>query len=142
MAKYSKTLTIRIDQDCHKNAVYLRWLNPVAGWDGWLFSGDLDESLEETEATHFRPAGARVDSVLKKLAEEGLTLRTGNLSKDQARAISYLFTSPMVQMVGKDGTAQEVKVVGSPGAFIAGAEKNRQALTFDIVTGTRNTQTR
>lgn len=139
MAKYSETLTIRIDQDCRKNSVYLRWLNPLAGWDSWMFDGDLDESLEETEAEYFRPAGARVDSVLKKLAEEGLTLRT-SCSKEQARAISYLFTSPMVQMIAADGTATEVKVTGSAGTFITGAEK-RQAITFSIVTGTRNSQT-
>lgn len=139
MAKYSETLTIRIDQDCRKNSVYLRWLNPLTGWDSWMFDGDLDENLEEVEAEHFRPAGARVDSVLKKLAEEGLTLRTA-CSKEQARAISYLFTSPMVQMVLADGTAQEVKVTGSPGTFITGAEK-RQQFSFSIVTGTRNSQT-
>ena len=139
MANYTDTLTIRIDHNCHKNAVYLRWLNPVAGWDSWMFSGDLDESLEETEAEHFRPAGGRVDSVLKKLADEGMTLRT-SCSKDQARAISYLFTSPMVQMIASDGTATEVKVTGSAGTFITGAEK-RQAITFSIVTGTRNSQT-
>jgi hypothetical protein len=136
---YTETLTIQINQTCNKGAVYLRWLNPLTGWDGWMFSGDLDETLEETEAEHFRPAGARVDSVLKKLAEEGLTLRT-SCSKDQARAISYLFTSPMVQMIAADGTATEVKVSGSVGTYITGAEK-RQALTFSIVTGTRNSQT-
>lgn len=139
MATYTETLTIRIDQDCRKGSVYLRWVNPYTGWDGWMFDGDLDENLEELEAEHFRPAGARVDSVLKKLAEEGLTLRT-SCSKDQARAISYLFTSPMVQMVAPDGTTQEVKVTGSPGDFIKGAQK-RQELSFSIVTGTRNSQT-
>lgn len=139
MATYTETLTIRIDHDCHKSAVYLRWLNPLSGWDSWMFSGDLDENLEETEAEYFRAAGARVDSVLKKLAEEGLTLRT-SCSKDQARAISYLFTSPMVQMIDSAGTATEVKVTGTPGSYIVGAEK-RQQFSFSIVTGTRNTQT-
>lgn len=136
---YTETLTIRIDQACRKNSVYLRWLNPITGWDSWMFDGDLDESLEETESEHYRPAGARVDSVLKKLADEGLTLRT-SCSKDQARAISYLFTSPMVQMVDSAGTATEVKVSGSLGTFVSGAQK-RQELTFSIVTRTRNSQT-
>lgn len=138
--KYSETLLIPIQQTCPDNGVYLRWYNPLAGWDGWLFAGDKDEAVNVEEANYYQPAGARVDTVLSKAGKTSLTLRTGNLSIAQAKGISYIHTSPRVQRVYPDGATQEVKVVEGSFQVVNGAEK-KQVVTLDIETGTRNTQT-
>ena len=140
MAAYTATTTITLNHNCFAQAVFLRWLTPNAGWDGWLFNGDKDEDVSEGENTYYRPAGARVDTVLGKTVNDALTLRAGKLSQEQARAIKYIQSSPMVQLCNLDGSFQTVKVTSYRDKIIQGSEK-KQAVILSIEVGTRNTQT-
>ncbi|WP_026463658.1 hypothetical protein [Adhaeribacter aquaticus] len=139
MPQYTKTLTIQIQRHCPANGIFLRWLNPICGWDGWLFTGDTDEDAAEGESSYYLPVGARVETVLAKQVNDGLTVRAGNLTKDQARAIAFIQSSPRVQRVHPDGTVQDVKLTSYNDKIITGAEK-RQTITLQIDLGKRNTQ--
>lgn len=46
----TETKTINLDRStCGKNPVYLRWLNPIGGFDSWLFTADHDSSINVFE---------------------------------------------------------------------------------------------
>jgi len=140
MAAYSASTLIILNKSCKPNSVFLRWLTPNAGWDGWLFNGDKDEDVNEGENNHYRPAGARVDTVLSKTVNDAQTLRAGKLSYEQARSIKYIQSSPLVQMCNPDGSFQPVKVTSYNDKIINGAEK-KQKVVLSIEVGTRNSQT-
>jgi len=140
MAAYSATTLIPLNQNCSPQAVFLRWISPNAAWDSWLFSGDKDEDVNEGENTHYRPTGARVDKVMAKTVNDAFTLRAGKLNQEQARAIKYIQSSPLVQLCRPDGSFQEVKVTSYSDKVIVGSDK-KQKILLQIETGTRNTQT-
>ncbi|WP_026462584.1 hypothetical protein [Adhaeribacter aquaticus] len=143
MAKYSATTLIQIQHHCPSNGVFIRFLDPICGWNGWLFNqtgNEPDEHVNVEEATYFRTMHARIDTVLSKTAKTALTLRAGNLTKQQARAISFIHTSPRVQRIYPDGTVEDVKVIEGSFVVVNGAE-GRQTIQLEVETAIRNTQT-
>lgn len=98
--------TFKLDTaTCGKNPVYLRWLNPIGGWEGWLFPADSDRGFDvsgkdvtrrdvyaDWDST-FSRTGDTEDDYVRIDAAERLVIRSQFLSVDEKRAMRWLKAS-------------------------------------------------
>jgi len=129
---YSIKQRVDIRHNCPPFGVFLRWINPLNGFDAWLFSGRTTRVLDVGDAVTFQSYDERTEEILKKDAAPVITLRTANFSRAQAIGLSTLFTSPIVKAyIGSDGNPVSVRIGNGSFTTIDELEK-RQTLSFDI----------
>lgn len=95
----SQALTVRYQNRCVvDNPVYLRWLNQLGGWDGWLFIRNKDYILDVTERTSVTrdiysdwdntfTSGTTQDDYIYTKAVERRIVRSQLLSQDEAKRL-------------------------------------------------------
>lgn len=111
---------VRYNNVCHDSPVYLAWLNPLGGFDHWLFESSQDVSDVVTDLKQFEQwvedigeANARKQAFNKDIQEEVLCVAE-NLTTQQAEGLRYLGRSVQVlKFTGYeiDGTTPKWQVV-------------------------------
>lgn len=134
---------VDIGETCEDNPIYLRWLNPVGGWDSWLFSRAQDiadvvgagktfegyvEDIGEAEARK---------RVLSKDSQEEITLGASGLAIKYISGLRWILSSPEVhEYLGLDedtGLPKWRTVIVKAGTFlIQKTDETRAALQFTI----------
>lgn len=142
----SNSLTVNYQNKCTvKNPVYLRWLNQVGGWDGWLFIRNKDFIVDvQSRTTVSRDIFANWDNVFTRgttqddyvstVAVERMVVRSQLLNEDEARQIGYeLRVSNKVQEIYLStdtncGNDERRTVLIDPGQFtyLSDREKIRE----------------
>lgn len=95
--------TILIDESCHDNPEYFRWLNPMGGFDYWLFDRSQEFVDEVSNEKTFEPFIEDLEDsngrafVLSKDKQETFTITAEQLSKQQAIGLRYMLSSVRVQ---------------------------------------------
>lgn len=107
----TETKTFRIDCECTNQDVYLSWLNNLGGFDYWLFTAERGYARDITASNvtkkNIFPQWPKsynetADTIKKQ------TFRDSNkrefiysqyLTEDEADAIAYIKSSPLVQIV-------------------------------------------
>lgn len=91
--------------------IYITWLNYLGGFEYWLFTGKHDhqvdilnsgETTENIFPTWPNSYGSFADTITKQTyvqAKKSIVLRSQHLTKNQALSLSYIKTSPLVQIV-------------------------------------------
>lgn len=112
MTGQSETKTIKVNQTCYNNSIYLTWLNYLGGMDSWLFTADKDfgieiENVETAEKNIFIDwdnsyEGNKIKYDIKRVSRENILVRSQNLTISQISAIKYIKTSPLVMWDGKN----------------------------------------
>jgi hypothetical protein len=112
MTGQSETKTIKVNQTCYNNSIYLTWLNYLGGMDSWLFTADKDfgieiEGVETAEKNIFIDwdnsyEGNKIKYDIKRVSRENILVRSQNLTISQINAIKYIKTSPLVMWDGKN----------------------------------------
>jgi hypothetical protein len=136
MTGQSETKTIKINNTCYNDSIYLGWLNYLGGMDYWLFTAEKDfsidiEEVKTTEKDIFIDwptsyNGSKIKYDTKRTARESILVRSQNLTFDQLSAIKYIKTSPLVMWNGKN-----VSVDG--GSFLVYSETDKlYSISFTI----------
>lgn len=139
----SESLFVTMNTACVNNPIYLRWLNPVGGFDGWLFANGQDvqdtiggEQTFEQYVEDIADQWAREQTLVKE-ATETITLGAAGLTKSQIRGMRHLLASPLVLRFMEYDSSSGVPVwqrVGvKPGTFlIERTDENRAEIQFTI----------
>jgi hypothetical protein len=118
----SETLSIEINNECSNESICLQWVNYLGGVDQWLFTAQKDHGIDikesgETKENIFpnwpKSYGEFATTITKKThidASEFKVVRSQYLTEDQAEAIKYIKTSPVVQIVNSRQDRRTVKV--------------------------------
>lgn len=131
----SQNLTVKYQNPCTtNNPVYLRWLNQIGGWEGWLFIRFKDFILDVTERTTVTrdiftnwdnefTRGTTQDDFIYTEAVERMVIRSQLLNEDEATVLGkWLKVSNKVQQIylSKDtdcGNDERRTVLIEPGQF-------------------------
>jgi len=113
MGYLAKPLTLRIEHCVRQDAIYLRFLSPLGTWPGWLFQGDFDTKTDVAEASDIATADSRANVAVRRAGIDTLTVRAGDLSEAQHRALSTILDSPQVYQQLADGTRLPVLVAAN-----------------------------
>ena len=138
MAYLAQPLTLQLLPACQ--GVYLRWLTPLNTWEGWLFLGDVDTKTDMADATDIATADARAQVAVRRAGLDTLTVRTGDLSTAQHRALSTILDSPQVYQQLADGSRQPVLVAANASATRTSSDGKHQ-LELDVKLPARNSLT-
>lgn len=142
----SQSLTVNYQNKCTvKNPVYLRWINQVGGWDGWLFIRNKDLIVDvQSRTTVTRDIyanwdntftrGTTQDDYIATDAVERRVVRSQLLNEDEATQLGYdLRVSNKVQEVYLSddtncGNDEHRTVLIEPGQFtyLSDREKIRE----------------
>ena len=97
----SNSLTVNYQNRCVvKNPIYLRWLNQVGGWDGWLFIRNKDLIVDVQDRTTVTrdifsnwdqvfTRGTTQEDYISTQAVERRIVRTQLLNEDEATQLGY-----------------------------------------------------
>jgi len=109
--KIISTKTFDIDCDCSNQSINLSWLNYLGGFDYHLFTAESEHAIDitnsgETKQNIFpswpNSYGEHADTIRKQTFRDSNTrifVNSQYLTQDQADAIAYIKTSPLVQIV-------------------------------------------
>lgn len=107
----SETKQFDIDCGCANQELRLTWLNNLGGFDYWTFNTEVDYAVDisatgETKKNIFpqwpKSYGETADTIRKQTFRESSQrwfVTTQHLTGDQADSISYIKTSPLVQII-------------------------------------------
>lgn len=107
----SEEITIKISDECYEQSIDLQWLNNLGGFDQWRFTAQSEHAIDitgaiETKKNRFpnwpKSWGANADTVRKQVSRTSMIKKfivSQNLTQNQADAISYIKSSPLVQIV-------------------------------------------
>ena len=107
----SEQKSIEVNCDCNNQCIYITWLNYLGGFDYWGFTAETDYAIDitnsgETNKNIFpswpKSYGENADTIKKQTFRESsqrLFITSQDLTQDQADAISYIKTSPLVQII-------------------------------------------
>jgi hypothetical protein len=138
MVYLAQPLTLQLQTAC--TGIYLRWLTPLGEWPGWLFQGDFDNKTDLADATDLATADARAQVAVRRAGLDTLTVRAGDLSTAQHRALSTILDSPQVYQQLADGSRLPVLVTASASATRTSSDGKHQ-LELDIRLPARNSLT-
>lgn len=114
----SETITIDVVDDCDQfrtTNMYLTWLNYLGGYDYWLFTAQklfsvdvIESKTQEVNIYNQWPKsyGEFADSVTKQSARSSkniVRIASQYLTKDQADALAWIVSSPLVQVLDTSG---------------------------------------
>ena len=133
---YTEIKIVRIDRDCHKNLVWLRWANQIGGWEGFGFTGEKDYKL--VASGQYAPStDERSTRVLLKKGLNIVTVRAGNLNQDAAQAMQSLYLSRKIYIQQADGSKKSVTL--RDGTYTLRSEsETRFVVEIDLETGNVN----
>jgi hypothetical protein len=121
----SDVLTIDVDDSCSPydtTGFYLTWLNYLGGYDYWFFKAqsqyfvDVTESKTQEINIHNnwpKSYGEFAQSITKQSSRKSknmVRLNSQYLTKDQSDAISWIVSSPLVQILTSE-TVNEVDII-------------------------------
>lgn len=134
---YTEVKLFKVDRDCHANQIYLRWLNQIAGWEGFLFTGEKDYRLKTEEGQYIPSVDERSVRVLRKRGVNTVTIRHGNLTQNEAEAMKSLYLSKQVYIQDSAGTTTPCTLRdGSFGLY--NESETRYVVEFELETGNEN----
>ncbi len=144
----SETITVEQRTDCGPDSIYLQWLNPLGGWDNWLFTGEPDKAVEITAKPEIRrdiyqsdryfQNGITQDDVYAVDAYTRRTVRSQFLSDSELEAVRYVLISPKVYHIYTENeTGCDIRryrtVLIDPGTFTYKAAGNDlNTITFSF----------
>lgn len=107
----SETKTLSIACECEPYSLYITWMNYLGGFDYWNFVSkkkyQVDISGNQTSKKNIienwpNSYGETADTIqyeVKRDSQNVIIVYASNLSIEQAQAISYIKTSPLVQIL-------------------------------------------
>lgn len=107
----SETKRFDIDCGCSNQEIRLTWLNNLGGFDYWAFTGQSDHTVDisqsgETKQNIFpewpKSYGEFSDTIRKQTFRESSNRKfifSQHLTQDQADALAYIKSSPLVQII-------------------------------------------
>lgn len=113
---------LTLNTECSNQEIYLSWLNYLGGFDYWLFNTETGKAIDvlstsETTKNIFpewpRSYDQFSDTIRKQVSREStnrLFLTTQYLTEDQADAVAYIKTSPLVQIVNSKSDRRTIIV--------------------------------
>lgn len=125
LSAVSETLTINCDNACYVNSLYLTWLIYPGGFDYWNFTAKKTYSVnvedsktqEKNIYTNWPNSYASpADTIRKQTSRSSRTVirvESQHLTQDQVDAISWIISSPLVQIVTSRYDRRTVLVDGS-----------------------------
>lgn len=133
----SEVKTIKVNQDCYDNYIYLKWKNYLGGMDYWLFTAEKEygievEDVKTTEKNIFIdfPNSWNGDTITyetQRKTRESILVRSQNLTLSQLNAIKYIKTSPVVKIDG------DRKVLVDANSFTVYTETDKlYSISFNI----------
>ena len=135
-------ITVEIDEACYDSPVYLCWLNPLGGFDYWLFhtnqdSHDITESRGSFESyiEDLADVNGRAEELGKRVQEE-MDLGANQITIQQADGLRHLLRSPKVYryMGTVDSVPQWQVVRVKTGSFlIRQSFENKADLSLTII---------
>jgi hypothetical protein len=112
----SEIKTIKIDCGCSNQEIKLTWVNNLGGWEYWTFKAEKDYLTEvvntQTSEKNILPEwpqsyGSTADTLryeTMRTSRRNIVVRSQNgLTEDEAFALSYIKSSPLVQMIDAAG---------------------------------------
>lgn len=111
----SETKQFDIDCGCADQELRLTWLNYLGGFDYWVFTTETGHAIDITSTTETtknilpewpKSYGETADTIRKQTSRESFNrifLTTQYLTEDQADAVAYIKTSPLVQVINSRG---------------------------------------
>lgn len=118
---------------------YLRWQTWLGNWEGWLFSGEADTKVAQDAPVSLATEDGNTLAIAKPGAET-LTLRAGNLSTAQHRAICTLVTAPQVYLQAQNGALTPVYVADNSAGSRTTTD-SRHTFQVDIILPAANSLT-
>jgi len=111
MGVLTEIKTVKINDGCTANPVYLCWLNSLGKFDYWLFSRGYDEQIKTAIET---PYSMNIEDLETALGSNGITSKSvantidvfGSVALEDLNGIASLFKSPKVQMLANPTTWQ------------------------------------
>ena len=116
----TEVITIDVREECNtREGIHLTWLNNLGGFDHWFFEAYHSRGIEFEEAERYKKNvfenwdtnfinGETVESFNRIEAYQNIRVRSQLLTKEQVQGISYVKTSPLVQIfndtMGNDKT--------------------------------------
>lgn len=147
----SETKTIEIDGVCVENPIQLCWINPLGGFDYWVFhtAQDISDNIsnERTFEQYIADIGTATGrkKTLSKEVRTEIQLGAEHLTVQQMEGLRHLFASPNVMMFDSyndDGSPKWVTVGVNTGTFIVQkTDENKMNVTFKIILPERYLQT-
>ncbi len=107
----SETKTFDIECGCADQEIRLSWLNNLGGFDYWSFTAQTEHAIDITEAIETKKNifpewpksyGSFADSIRKQTSRTSMIkkfLTTQDLTTDEADAIAFIKSSPLVQII-------------------------------------------
>lgn len=108
----SETKTFDIDCGCADQDIFISWLNPLAGMEpAWKFTAETGKAIDITNTTETtknifpewpKSYGENADTIRKQVSREAsdrLFITSQYLTEQQADALAYIKTSPLVQII-------------------------------------------
>lgn len=139
----SEIKTIKVEQCTPDNPLMLRWLNPLGGYDQWLFSKTQQYDADVTSMENFQQvvdyleeANANVNA-LKKDGNIIITLGAEDLTLDEVNGLRTILSSPKVYVISGEPTTNDfvrLTVLVKTGSFrLYDTEDTKHKIEFQIV---------
>ncbi len=114
--RVSESKMVKIDCGCSNQEIKLTWVNNIGGWEYWTFKAEKDYLTEvvntQTSEKNILPEwpqsyGSTADTLryeTMRTSRRNIVVRSQNgLTEDEAFALSYIKSSPLVQMIDAKG---------------------------------------
>lgn len=107
----SETKQFKIDCGCADQEIRLSWMNNLGGFDYWSFTAQTGHTVDitqvgETKKNIFpnwpKSYGANADTIRKQTMRQSMVKKfvvSQELTRDEADAIAYIKSSPLVQII-------------------------------------------
>lgn len=110
--------TVDVEQCIPENPIYLTWLNPLGGWDYWLFGTRQQYTIQTKDLDTFQPVinylqiANGIQESLGKEAYMKVKLGYEGLTRAKVEGIRHILTSPKVYVInGSPGSNNFQKLV-------------------------------
>lgn len=128
----TQAYTIQLRHCGPTRSTYLRWQSANGNWEGWLFDGEADSKLSLDSSSSYSPADSSAEVAIARAGKDVVTLRAGNLTAAQHKALSTIITAPVVFIQELNGTRTPVLVAENATAARATSD-GRHVLSIDIL---------
>jgi len=133
-----------------KNPFFVRWLNPLGGFDSWLFGTRQTYSLDVEDVDIFEPVinylqvANGLQQVTRKEAFAFITVGAEGLTQEDVIGIGYILQSPLIYWIDGDPTANDFQtlIVGvKPGSYkVYDNGDGRHSIEITFILPKRQTQ--
>lgn len=118
----SETKTFTIACGCADQEIIIAWLNNLGGFDYWKLTAQSEHAIDITESIETKKNifpqwpnsyGANADTIRKQTSRTSVIKKfivSQNITQDQADAIAYIKSSPLVQIINSRQDRRTVTV--------------------------------